>query len=280
MVVTVTLNPAVDVTARIGSLRPGQTNRLDESTVNAGGKGVNAARMIKELGGNVIAVGFADALFVQKLHDLEHRFYETAQTRINMKVIDSSGGMTELNSPGAPVGTEAHRWLEQLFLELCVPGTIFVLSGSLPPDSDPGLYARYIHMLHEKGAKIVLDASGEALRLGAAAKPYVIKPNRDEMAMIGNPAGFGLLANSLDSEGARFYANGKEWTLPALPVEVVSPAGAGDCMVGALAFALDQKMTVEEAARLSMACAAASVMTPGTGCPPLGLIKKLLNGYA
>ena len=279
MVVTVTLNPAVDVTARADRLRPGETNRLTESVVNAGGKGVNAARAVLALGGETLAVGFAGAFYISLLEDLEHRFIPVDDTRVNMKVIDSAGGMTELNGPGYPAGEANYRTIEALLLRLCAPGTVFVLSGSLPPDAGPGWYGDTIRMLRDKGGKTVLDASGEALRLGAMANPDILKPNRDEMAVIGPSARAGLLANSLGAEGARFTAGGREWFLPALPLEAVSPAGAGDCMTGALAYALDKGLPPEEGALLSMAAAAAAVLTPGTRCPSRELIEICKERY-
>ncbi|MDR0324591.1 MAG: 1-phosphofructokinase family hexose kinase [Oscillospiraceae bacterium] len=286
MVVTVTLNPAIDVTARADSLCLGETNRLSQSTVNAGGKGINAARMVRVLGGETLAIGFyggaSGELLLRLLQDdgLPHEFIRVpGETRVNMKVIDASGDMTELNGPGGAVGGEGYRAMGELLKRLAAPEAIFVLSGSLPPDAEPGWYGEAIRMLKGAGAKTLLDTSGEALRLGAMATPYVVKPNRDEMPMIDRSVRYGLLANSLGADGARFYANGREWHIPALPVEVVSPAGAGDCMTGALAYALDKGLPVEEAALLSMAAAAAAVMTPGTLCPAPELIHQCKERY-
>jgi 1-phosphofructokinase len=280
IVVTVTLNPAIDVTARVDKLRPGATNRLSDSAVNIGGKGVNAARLVKVLGGDVIAAGFGDARFIASLSDLNHRFIEVSGTRVNMKVIDESGQMTELNGSGFPAGDEAYRAMAGLLLGLASPGAVFVLSGSLPPDAPAGLYASCIRMLKERGCKTVLDASGDALRLGSWEDPDIIKPNRDEMAFIDRRVYSGFLCNSLGADGARFFTREKEWFIKSLPVKAVSPAGAGDCMTGALAYALDTGLEPEDAAILSVAAAQAAVMEPGTGCPSLEDIlayKELLH---
>jgi 1-phosphofructokinase len=282
MVVTVTLNPAIDVTGRLDKLRPGETNRLSESTVNTGGKGINAARLIKVLGGDVIAAGFADSRFISALNGLDHRFIRVDETRINMKVVDGGGVMTEINSPGVSVGAEAYGEMERLLLSVCTPDTVFVLSGSLPPDAPAGLYAGYIRMLRDKGARVVLDASGEALRLGALEQPDAVKPNRDEIAYIDRSAYKGFLAYSMGGEGACFAFGDKQWRIRALPVGVKSPSGAGDCMTGALAYALDRGSAPEDAALLAMASAQAAVTMPGTLCPPLRLIeeyKELLHDF-
>jgi 1-phosphofructokinase len=275
MVVTVTLNPAVDVTARLDRLCHGETNRLSESVINAGGKGVNAARLVKELGGDVLAAGFGDAKYIASLSGLNHRFIEVEETRVNMKVVDARGQMTELNSPGIAVGGEAYRAMAGLLMSLAGPGAVFVLSGSLPPDAPAGLYASCIRMLRERGCRTVLDASGEALRLGALEDPDIIKPNRDETAYIDRKKYKGFLCQSRGAEGARFFLDGRQWYINSLLLNPVSPAGAGDCMTGALAYALDTGLPPEEAALLSVAAAHAAVMTPGTGCPPL----KLINHY-
>ncbi|MCL2002928.1 MAG: PfkB family carbohydrate kinase [Oscillospiraceae bacterium] len=280
IVITVTLNPAVDVTARLDRLCPGATNRLSESVVNAGGKGVNAARLVKALGGDVIAAGFGDARFIASLTGLEQRFIEVGETRVNMKIIDARGQMTELNSPGAPVGDEAYRAMAGLLLSLAAPGTVFVLAGSLPPDAPAGLYASCIRMLKERGCKTVLDASGEVLRLGVLENPDIVKPNRDEMAYVSRAAYRGFLCHSRGEQGAQFAYGKRKWAVKSLLLQPVSPAGAGDCMTGALAYALDKGLSPEDAALLSVAAAHAAVMTPGTGCPSIELIhhyKELLH---
>ncbi|MDR0294463.1 MAG: PfkB family carbohydrate kinase [Oscillospiraceae bacterium] len=280
MVVTVTLNPALDVTARTGRLRLGETNRLSESVVNAGGKGVNAARAARVLGGEALAVGFAGGpageLLLRLLAEegLPHTFIRVpGGTRVNMKLLDAEGNMTELNGPGGAAGEDAYREARTALVRLCQPGTVFVLSGSLPPDAEPGLYGGLIRLLRGGGAKVVLDTDGEALRLGVLAGPEIAKPNREEMRYVCRDAFDGLLVHSLDAEGVRFYGREGAWFIPALTVGNPSPAGAGDCMTGALAYALDKELPFEEAALLSAAAAAAAVMTPGTNCPPRELVE-------
>ncbi len=276
MIITVTVNPAIDITARSDRLALGETNRLSESVINAGGKGINAARMIRALGGEALAVGFAGGatgellLSLLEREGLPHRFIAAGETRVNTKIVDTDGVLTELNG----AGSEAVVWreMEILLLELCVPERIFVLSGSLPPGAEPGWYGKMIHALRERGAKVILDTSGEALRLGARANPDALKPNRDEMAMIDRTAYGGLLVNSLGSEGVRFFHKGQTWFIPGLPVTVASPAGAGDCMTGALAFALERELPPEEMFLLSAAAATAGVITGGTACPSLAAV--------
>ncbi|MDR1692336.1 MAG: 1-phosphofructokinase family hexose kinase [Oscillospiraceae bacterium] len=281
MIIAVTVNPAIDVTSRGEAFEPGRLNRLGETVVNAGGKGINAARMAKALGGSVLAVGFSGGaegdffLSLLRNENLPHRFLRAGLTRINTKLIDRNGELTELNAPGGEVGDGAWRDLEALLTGLAAPGTVFVLSGSLPPGSDPGWYGSMIAALQERGAATVLDASGEALRLGVLAQPGVIKPNKSEREGLDISAYRGLTANSLGAEGARFVQNGRSWFVPGLPVEVASPAGAGDCMTGALAYALEANLPPEEAFLLAAACATASVMTPGTACPALPAVFDL-----
>lgn len=281
MVVTLTLNPAIDVTARVEKLSPGALNRLSESVVNAGGKGINTARMVRQLGGEALATGFAGgasgSILLQMLANegLAHDFIPVpGETRINMKILDTYGGMTELNGAGCPAGSAEYQTIESLLMQYCTPETVFVLSGSLPPGANPDFYAYCIRKLRDGGARTVLDASGEALRLGALAQPDIIKANATEINDFDRESYRGFLVWSLGAEGARFYKDDRELFIPALPVEVVSPAGAGDCMTGALAYSLDKSLPFEEAALLSAAAATAAVRTPGTGCPPLSLIKE------
>jgi 1-phosphofructokinase len=129
-------------------------------------------------------------------------------------------------------------------------------------------------MLRDNGCRTVLDTSGEALRFGMMAKPDIVKPNRDEMAYIDRSTYNGLLVNSLGAEGVRFIRAGQELYIPNLPVAVNSPAGAGDCMTGALAYAFSRELGFEETAVLAAAAANAAVTMPGTQCPPFELIEK------
>ena len=276
MVVTVTLNPALDLFAQLDTLCPGELNRANGNfPLSPGGKGVNAAKAVHILGGDVLATGFTGGMtggFMRELLDryrIPHRFIPVgSDTRLNIKILDG-GGMTEINAKGSAVGHGDLEAMENLITSLAAPNRIFVLSGALPPGAPEGLYARYIKLLNRHGSKVILDASGAPLRLGAAARPYLIRINAAEARDIDDGLKTGI--NTVISEGekgALFHLDGERYRLPAAPVDgKPAPAGAGDMMAGALAYAIDKNMPWQEAAFLSMAAAAAAVAAP-PGCIP------------
>lgn len=301
MVVTVTLNPALDKTATLGRLVPGGLNRLENVTVDAGGKGVNVSRMITVLGKSSFATGFAGGAPGRQITDaldglgIAHGFVRLgAPTRTNTKLVDAGGGLTELNEPGPAVTDADLDALLKLLLARARPGTLFVLSGSLPPGAPANTYRRFAAALRGAGATVFLDADGEALRQGLAAPPHYIKPNRHELLeLLGMPAntpfsalpglcrrllgrGVEMVALSLGAQGALFATAGKTLYAPGLKVETRSTVGAGDSMVAALAMALDGGRPLEEAAALAMACAAGAATTAGTRPPEKALVESLL----
>lgn len=192
MIITVTMNPAIDKTIETDRLCPGALHRIKNVAWDAGGKGINVSKTIRELGEKSIATGFLGGSSGKAIADtltergIEHDFiWLKGETRTNTKVLESGGRVTELNEPGPEVSDEQ---MEQLLKKLsgyvgyAGKGTLFVLSGSLPAGADGQIYARIIRMAHEKGAEVLLDADGEAFRYALPAGPDIIKPNRAELA--------------------------------------------------------------------------------------------------
>jgi len=304
VIVTVTMNPALDKTARVDALRPLALNRLRDVTVDAGGKGLNVSAVINALGGESVAVGFAGGGSGEELLALSARrglrrldFVRVKEpTRTNLKVIDANGELTELNEPGPRVDAAELAALEQKLLGYAAPGVFFVLSGSLPPGVPPETYRDLCKKLRGAGAKIFVDADGPAFRLAMEAPPDFIKPNRHELleffgkdegaatsdadlaALCASvqARGAALTALSMGADGALFVAPGGVWRAPPLAVTVGSTVGAGDAMVGALTRALERGDSPEAAFTLAMAASAAAVTTAGTEAPDGALVEKLM----
>ncbi|MDR1143058.1 MAG: 1-phosphofructokinase [Spirochaetaceae bacterium] len=303
MIVTVTLNPALDKTARVERLLPGKLNRLSSVTLDPGGKGINVSSVIKALGGRSLAAGFAGGNsgreLLERLNDrhIENDFITIASpTRLNLKVIDHGGTLTELNEPGPEIGAAEWEAMEGKLLSIAGADTIFVLSGSLPGGLPPDTYRSLCGLLRRAGSTVFVDADGEAFRLAMEAPPDYVKPNRYELLQYFGKTGpektgdgelaalcvkllargVRLAALSMGPEGAIFAAPEGCWRSPGLAVRAASTVGAGDSMVAAIVYGLEKKLPLEESLRLSVAASAGAAMTEGTNPPDRETVEKLL----
>ena len=204
--------------------------------------------------------------------------YGPGETRTNLKIVDPSLHQNkDINEPGPQA---AQALLDRLLRRL-TPGDIVVLAGSLPRGLSADTYAVWTRACRAAGARVFLDADGEALALGTAAGPELIKPNGDELARLTGRdlrthaeiaqaaralivRGVERVVVSLGAEGALFVDAASVTYGPGIPVPVGSTVGAGDSVVAALALAAARGMTQEETMRLAMAAGAANVMCSGT----------------
>jgi 1-phosphofructokinase/tagatose 6-phosphate kinase len=185
LILTVTLNAAIDRTVAVPSFRLGHRHRAVEATTVAGGKGVNVARALKLLEKPVIATGLAGGATGNRIIELlagESILNDftriEGESRTNLAVIDpTSGEQTEINERGPEVSErEVDAFLEKLFY-LAQGATICVIAGSIPPGVDPDIYGRLIVGLRERGVLTVLDCDGEPMKAGLKAGPAVVAPN-------------------------------------------------------------------------------------------------------
>ncbi len=308
MIITLTLNPALDKTATIAPLVPGGLNRIQSSTIDAGGKGINVSKLIKTLNGKSIATGFvggsSGSALLTMLDELSltHDFITVSgSTRINLKLHDTVNGITEVNDPGVQVSEhEEQALLKKLFsyIESAPMGSkpLFVLSGSMHKDADKSFYKDLAIQLKAKNADVFIDADGEAFKEALHAEPDFIKPNKEELLRhfgiekdvtndelialckkLINEHNVGMVALSLGHEGAIFVTKDTCAFAPALKVEVSSTVGAGDSMVGAVAYAFANNLSFEDTIRYAMACSAGAVTTEGTKAPSLECINTLIK---
>ncbi|MDR1495871.1 MAG: 1-phosphofructokinase family hexose kinase [Clostridiales Family XIII bacterium] len=304
MIVTVTLNPAIDKTAEVERFNPGGLNRLGNIVLDAGGKGVNVSKALYALGGRSVATGFlgdGGSVIKRMLGDIgiESDFVPVhGIARTNLKVLDDEAVLTELNEPGALVTDKDISLLREKLMTYAAPDTIFVFAGSLPPGADARTYASMIETVKSARAKVFLDADGEALRaaLENATAPDFLKPNVVElmeyMSLEERPdsagvaalcrklirdKGVGKISVSMGAEGAVFADAADAYWAPGLNVEVHSAVGAGDSMVAAFALCEESGASFKDAARLAMAVSAGAVTTKGTKAPSLALVNELLT---
>lgn len=302
MIVTVTMNPAIDKTVDIVRMEVGGLNRIRGMEFDAGGKGINVSKTIKALGGESVATGFIGGntgeMIGQVLQEyrIKTDFVQVeGETRTNQKVVEKSGSVTELNEPGPVVKREQIEELLHKLDRYAGPDTLFVLAGSAPGGVEKTIYKTITQRVHTKGASVLMDADGELFLHALEAKPDMIKPNRveleayyeldyraseKELLYMGKKLlenGSKLVAISLGQMGALFLADGHQARCPGLTVNVHSTVGAGDAMVAALAYSWDQKFSFEDTMRLGIAASAGAVTTIGTKPPTRKTVDSLLT---
>lgn len=299
MIVTVTMNPAVDKTIKLEELKRGRLNRVDHAELDAGGKGINVSKTIHALGGNSVATGFwggNSAAYIKDAladYQIQMDFIELdGETRTNLKIVELDGLLTEINEAGPVVEMDQVEQLAKKLDELAGEDTWFVFSGSVPRGVSADIYEKLIRQVKKKGAKTVLDADGELFRNGIKACPDVIKPNRMELERyFGEPAaddeiligmgkkilsqGIKLAAISLGQGGAIFMTEKITYGVPAVEVPVNSSVGAGDALVAGLVYSIEEGKSFEDAIRVAVATSAGAVMTAGTKPPTSEMVQKL-----
>lgn len=302
MIVTVTMNPAIDKTIEIDRLNRGNLNRIEKIEYDAGGKGINVSKTIHELGGESIATGFLGGnagRVIEEVLDsrgIKHDFvWVDGETRTNTKVCEQDGTVTELNEKGPEITPEQLTNLLEKLDDLADDNVLFILAGSIPGNMEKDIYARIIERVHKKGAKVLLDADGELFRKGLEQKPDMIKPNQWEIEELQGfshgvsdkklinvaekmqTEGIDTVVISLGKNGALFVCGSYVAKGMPLKVDVHSTVGAGDAMVAAMAYSFEKKMEPRETARLCMAVSAGAVMTVGTKPPEKQLVKQLMK---
>lgn len=302
MIVTVTMNPAIDKTIEIDRLNRGNLNRIEKIEYDAGGKGINVSKTIHELGGESIATGFLGGnagRVIEEILDsrgIKHDFvWVDGETRTNTKVCEQDGTVTELNEKGPEITPEQLTNLLEKLDDLADDNVLFILAGSIPGNMEKDIYARIIERVHKKGAKVLLDADGELFRKGLEQKPDMIKPNQWEIEELQGfshgvsdkklinvaekmqTEGIDTVVISLGKNGALFVCGSYVAKGMPLKVDVHSTVGAGDAMVAAMAYSFEKKMEPRETARLCMAVSAGAVMTVGTKPPEKQMVEQLMK---
>ena len=287
-VLTVTLNPALDLTVQLPALRLGEVNRSDNLQVHAAGKGLNVAQVLADLGHQLTVTGFLGEANAQPFEQLfaargfADEFVRVAgETRSNIKLAEADGRITDINGPGLEVGA-AQR--EELIarLERLVPGhELVVVAGSLPRGVEVPWFVEMLQRLARLGARVALDTSGAALREGLALSPWLIKPNEEELAQARDldPADAQALADEARRLNARIEhvvmsqgAAGVSWFSPAAAwhaqppkVRVVSTVGAGDSLLAGMLHGLLAGWPAERTLAHATAIAAQAVGQIGFG---------------
>jgi 1-phosphofructokinase len=215
-------------------------------------------------------------------------------TRINVKLVEMAGSVSDINFPGVRVTKQATKEFEERLLKLAENHDYFVIAGSLPPGVSPELCARWIQKLRALNKKVLFDSSRDALAAGINSQPWFIKPNEDELSQLTGAqltetsdcmAAVKTLANkhleniavSLGADGV-VWLNQGEWLQAKPPkTEVVSTVGAGDTLVAGLCWGHMQEMTKVDLLQFATALSAYSVTLVGVGVPPENQLLQLIK---
>jgi 1-phosphofructokinase/tagatose 6-phosphate kinase len=305
MILTVTLNAAIDRTVAVPNFRLGHRHRAVESRTVAGGKGINVARALKLLGRPVIATGFAGGPTGNRL--LEQLRKEAvltdftriaAETRINLAVIDpTSGDQTEINERGPAVSPEEVEAFVRRVGYLADGAKLCVLAGTLPPGAGDDLYARLVKDLGERGLPVVLDAEGSAMLAGLRAGASVVTPNeREAEELVGQEfadrddliqglaelvrLGAGEAAITRPDGCVAVIGSGSEQRFLEVrtePLDPVSTVGSGDAFLAGYVAARYDGREADECLAYGVACGAESTQHFGAGTVDRNQVERLLG---
>lgn len=289
-IVTLTLNPAVDLSTSTDAIRSTEKLRCSAPRLDPGGGGINVARAIHALGGQAIAVfpaggptgAILEALLTEE--GISYRRVPVAgRTRENFAVEEkTSGRQFRFVMPGPILRSEELEACLAALAEIDPKPAYVVASGSLPPSCPDDFYGEIIDWASANGIRIVLDTSGPGLNVILRKKAFLIKPSRSELEhLVGSPltdrtaiaaAAGDLVAQrcaevvvvSLGAEGAVLASETASGFLPAPAVKVRSTVGTGDSMVAGLVLAIARRRSMKQALHLGIAAGAAAALNPGT----------------
>ncbi len=303
-ILTVTLNPAIDIFGCVEKIEPVHKLRCTEERRNPGGGGINVARVVHRLGGETIAVFVAGGLAGDVLRALvEAEGIESlivpirGQTRENFTILErQSGKEFRFVFPGPELSGEECADIVARVSLLKPRPEFAVFSGSLPPNVSGAYYGGLVRQAKDSGTRVIVDTSGDALSESLAAGVYLFKPNLREFSDLTGLKGDGesalidaaraligagrteIVALTLAERGALLIARDGVWQARAPQTVPVSTVGAGDSFLGALVVSLAEGRDMPDALRRAVAAGTAALMSPGTElCRPAD-IDRLLRG--
>lgn len=286
MISTVTPNPSLDLTYRVGKLVHGAVQRAGEVSVEAGGKGVNVSRNLVRNGVSsraVVPIGRAEGeKFLSLLEGVEVvRVPISEDVRMNLSLVEDGGVVTKINAPGPTLSEAEIEALVAETADAAKDAEWLAVCGSLPTGTDPELYARLVGVAREAGSRVAADTSGEPLRAAIAAGPDLVKPNHEELAeLVGRKlenfgdvleaakevraAGVANVLVSLGPDGAMLVGEEGAFHAETPPFVVKSTVGAGDSLLSGY---LAAGGSGEKSLIAAVAWGAAAAKLPGTAGP-------------
>ncbi len=304
--VGVSLNPAIDKIAAVDGLQPGRIHRPEMLAAVPGGKALNAVRTARHLGlpADVVAVvgGHAGAWLASELDArgiLHWLVWVDGETRTCLSVLDrQTGELTEFYEAGIVLPEDRWPSVEAALaeaLQVDASGTVVLLAGSLPPGAPLDAYGRLARVVHEAGARVVVDIGGPALEAALDARPWLVKINAAEAfettgiatgdqtsvlsaAHVLRERGADLVLITMGMDGAILVTPDGEWMVGPPPERGPYSVGSGDALLGGLVVALARGAELPEAVRYGSAAATANALVPGQGELDPADVDRLLPG--
>lgn len=290
MILTVTLNAAIDKRYVVENYQVGEVNRVKECAYVAGGKGLNVSKTAAIAGADVLATGFAGGHAGEYIIEAVEAQGVTAdfikvkgESRSCINIYDSvNKTQTEFLEPGVTVSEEEQRAFYLKFDTLLPKCDVVAMSGSVPKGIGTDMYPKLVKMAKAAGKKVIVDTSGALLDEVVKAKPHMIKPNIDEIRLLTGRAisdqeeliaagielqrsGIGRVVISLGASGSLMFVDEGVYQAIVPKINAVNTVGCGDCMTAGFAVSFERGMMPEEALRFASATSAASAMREETG---------------
>jgi tagatose 6-phosphate kinase len=301
MILTVTLNAAIDKRYVVENFCPGNVNRVKECSYSAGGKGLNVSRVAAIAGEEVTATGFVgghagnfiiEALSAQNIISDFVRISGESRSCINI-YDEVNHVQTEFLEPGVYVTDSNKEEMLKKYIELIDMCSVVTISGSVPKGVDSGLYKAMIRIARQHGKKVILDTSGKLLEESIEAKPSMIKPNIDEIRMLTGKAmnsreelveaalslqesGIETVVISLGCEGSLIVCGEGIYRAVVPRIEAVNTVGCGDSMIAGFAVGFSHGMSMPDTIKHASAISAANAMRMETGFFVKSDMQKLL----
>lgn len=292
MILTVTMNPSIDIAYQLKTFTLNTVNRAEETVKTPGGKGLNVTRVLAAIGEQVTAAGLCGGksgeYLKQKLKEagITESFLSVSGDTRNCIAILHEGMQTEILEAGPLISIAEYREFVKHFRELLKDSEAVVLSGSLPPGIPEGCYAKLISIAFESDVPVILDCSGKALEkaLYADCKPMAIKPNTEELSALLHKevskdplklkeslcdplfAGIEWIIVSLGADGCFARHHSSFWHVRIPKIEVKSPVGSGDSTVAGIASGIVNHLSDEELLKHANTLGMLNAQEKGTGC--------------
>lgn len=301
MILTVTLNAAIDKRYVVDGFLEGEVNRVAKCSYTPGGKGLNVSKPAVIAGGEVVATGFVGGHAGQYIEDalkplgITSAFYHLdSESRSCINIWDGKKEIqTEFLEPGFEVKQEEFEGFLQLFQTLIEKADVIAISGSVPKGLDGTAYQKMVKMVKDAGKKVILDTSGNLLKMGIEACPTMIKPNLDEIRMLTGKScdtledmveaakkihsqGIEIVAVSLGGEGSFVVSESGVYRARVPKLHAVNTVGCGDSMIAGFALGLSENLPIDEILKKASGISAASALREETGYFRMEDMEKLL----
>lgn len=301
MILTITLNPSIDKRYNIEDFQKDKIFRVNDYEYTVGGKGLNVTKVIKSFSERVKATGLLGGSGGKFIEDglnemnIDHNFVSIdGETRSCLAILSKDGSQTEILEKGPFISAEELNSFNNLYDKLSNEVNIICASGSLPSGLPNDMYKDMILLGKKRGKKFILDTSGEALKCGIEAGPYLVKPNKEELEKLSGISirnesdiikaseylldkGIKIIVVSLGKDGAMVFEEDSIYKVRIPKIKAVNSVGSGDSMIAGFAISLSRGYDFQKMLRLGAACGTANAMESQTGKVDIENVNKVMK---